>query len=99
MTFALYRAQYQNNFYYEYSIDGLAGRHDHRLLSGLVTSIYNTTTLVEDNINLIDFYNITSYNDRILYLSPIFTSYYRDAAELRANLRTDLEQLLPEEFV
>ena len=100
MTFALYHVQYHDNFYYDYAINDLAGAHDHQLLSELVTIICDSPSLtLAGCINLIDFYSDGDYLDRTLNPSPIFTSYYRDAGELRANLRTDLQRLFPEEFV
>lgn len=46
MTFKLYRIEFNNDFYYDYSINDLAGAHDHRILTTLVTLICASSSLI-----------------------------------------------------
>ena len=100
MTFKLYHVAYRGDSYYDYSINGLTGAHDNRLLPAFVALVSSSSSLLLGScVNFADYWNEEAPHDRIGSLSPIFTADYRDASELRANLRTDLQRLFPEEFV
>ena len=99
MTFALYHVTYRNNSYYDYSINGLTGAHDNRVLPALVDLISASTSLILSNcINFTDYCGEDPL-DPTLSSPPIFIADYKDADDLRANLRIDLQQLFPEGFV
>lgn len=100
MTFALYRIPYRNTSYYDYSINGLTGAHDSRSLSTFVDLISASSSLLLSScINFTDYCNEEEPHERTGSISLIFTADYRDADELRANLRSDLQRTFPEEFV
>ena len=99
MTFKLYRIESNGEFYYDYSINGLAGNHDHRVLAKLVTAICASSSLILASCtDFTDFY-VDEGEDRNVVYPPLFIAIYRNSQELRTNLRRDLQQQFPEEFV
>ena len=100
MTFKLYRIEFNNEFYYDYSINDLAGTYDHRLLTTLITTICDSTSLILASCeDFADFYAYDDNTDRNVIYPPIFIATYKNSQELRSNLRRDLQQQFPEEFV
>lgn len=100
MTFKLYRIEFNNEFYYDYSINGLAGNHDHRILATLVTTIYASSFLILLScVNFTDYYAKKDNTNRNVVYTPLFIATYKNGQELRTNLRRDLQQQFPEEFV
>lgn len=100
MTFKLYRIESNNKFYYDYSINDLAGAYEHRVLAKLVTTLCEGSSLVLGScVNFADFYADDDNKDRNVIYSPIFIATYKDSKELRSNLHRDLQQQFPEEFI
>ena len=99
MTFKLYRVEFNDHFYYDYSINDLAGAHDNKLLATLVAAIYDTPSLILASCtDFTDLYINIGEGHKVVY-PPVFIATYRDSSELRANLRIDLQRVFPEEFV
>ena len=100
MTFKLYRIEFNNDFYYDYSINDLAGALDHRVLATLVTTIYASSSLILGScVNFTDYYAEEDNTDRNVVYPPLFIAAYKDSQELRSNLQHDLQQQFPEEFI
>ena len=100
MTFKLYRIEFHGKFYYDYAINDLAGAHDSRLLTTLVTIIYDSTSLILAScVDFADFYADDDNTDCNVVYPPLFIATYKNSQELRSNLQRDLQQQFPEEFV
>ena len=101
MTFKLYRVTNKTRSYYDYSINDLAGAQDDMFLSTLVDNICTADSLIlPDCINFTDMYATDSYYEGYTVTYPaLIILNYREVKDLRENLRTDLKQQFPEEFV